>query len=362
MKVVIIPGDHNYSRALASGLESGGVDCVLLGKWGSYLPEIVDEIKAQRPDILHLHWPESLLTSRKTMKQSSSEILNDFSDALEKLRACNIKLCLTLHNFLPHNCVNPDFEQRLYQLLYTFSDGNIHHSNCGRQRVLEAFEFSGQHSLIQHGFFSHEPVSTLTKEQARHSLGLPDDALILISVGLVRPYKTHELIIKAVRDLERRAVLLIAGAFHDRGYYRRLKSIAYPNYIEKVKGLLGRGDIRFLDYVKENDLADLARAADYLISAHGKRSLTTAAPHFAQQHLLPIICSRSPYNCEILGEAGIYFDVDESGEDNLSEVLAASSEAEHEEKKRALKENRKAYSWTLVGKKTADFYRQICTI
>ena len=163
---------------------------------------------------LHLHWLASVLTGAPD-EETAGTAAAAFVARLDRLRATGVELAWTVHNVLPHEARFPAVEARLRQAV------------ADRARVV--------HVLTEHtaaaaaGTFSIAPDRTvhaphpsyagvypdrLTRDQARHELGIAHDATVFLLIGAIRPYKGLDTLLAAwrlVSGADRRRRLVVAG-------------------------------------------------------------------------------------------------------------------------------------------------------
>jgi glycosyltransferase involved in cell wall biosynthesis len=346
MKALVLPFQEAYVQPLSMGLSMAGVEVITVGKWGLSLTQETASICEFQPDIIHFHWPEALIGKNTLAKNTD---LKEIREALDRLKQTGSKLVWTQHNYIPHDLSHHAGKAtELYQLFANYMDGCIHHSEWGNKTIRKRLGFDSdcQHITIRHGNKSEPKQSSLTQDQVRQRLGLPINKKIYLSVGVVRPYKNLELIIETLNQRDDNELLLIAGGVLDGDYYKRLVSIA------KSKNKIG-----FLGYVEKPQLDQIMCASDYLITAHGQTSLTSAAPHLSLQYAKSMICPRTPYFLEALGESAVYYDNDSTTDldqclNNLTESLSQDIEYQ-------LNAKQKLHTWKQVGLQTRDFYKQL---
>ena len=137
-----------------------------------------------------------------------------------------------------------------------------------------------------------DPVADPTPEaELRERLGL-GDAPIVLSVSAKRPHKNLARLIEAVARLEPRPALVLPG---------------YPTAHEAELRRLAGPEVRFLDWVSDEDLEGLYRAAACL-------AFPSLAEGFglpvleAMRRGLPVACSDASALPEVAGDAALYFD------------------------------------------------------
>lgn len=370
MKVIHLPNSHIYHQHLIRALLAVNVDVDLtIRGWGTYLPDVLADILAAQPDVVHLHWPEALCRQaaqglfrraiRRTylhsvrMDEEWGRWTIETAGMLEQIHAAGIKIVWTLHNLTPHE--SRGHAATAYELLYQqfarFSDGAIHHSRWGeaiaRQRL--AFPVSCRHAVVPFGYFPDEAPEALSKAAARQSLGLPVSTLLLLTVGSVGPRKHLDLLVDAIRDIEEiPCQLIVAGAC--------------PAETARLFTERGKGRVRFAGALSQADLSRLARAADYAVFAPDPGQLTTGAPHVSESFLLPEISAEHPYAREVLGDAAIYFPptaVDLRNALKQACHRLVSDPDSYDAMKSTLAEQRAAHGWDAAARQTAVLYHSV---
>ena len=126
--------------------------------------------------------------------------------------------------------------------------------------------------------------STFDKAAKRRQLGIPDDAILLLSVGELIPRKNHETSIRAIADVN--AYYIIAGD----GELRQ--------QLQKLIDELGVGDrVKLLGY--RNDVDDLYRASDVFVFPSFQEGLPVSVME-AMASGLPCVASNIRGNTDLL--------------------------------------------------------------
>ncbi len=127
--------------------------------------------------ILHLHW---LHPFTKTNVQAE-ELMNLVSYAKEKL---NLSLIWTVHNLLPHEAVDPDWERNFRLQFAKMCDRLICHSQYAKNLIVHTFSVAPEKvKVIPHGKY---PVASSGSDLTTQSLRT---RLRLLMIGSLRPYK-----------------------------------------------------------------------------------------------------------------------------------------------------------------------------
>lgn len=163
--------------------------------------------------IFHLHWLNAFMVRAKTEEQARQDF-TDFLSQLDSFLSKGGRVVWTIHNIVSHDTKFRDLEIEMSSLIAARADVLHFHA---RSSVLEVRAvFSAERIAISaHGnYVSAYPDDGLSKTAARDALGLDKGEDLVLSLGLVRPYKGHDLMIAAFRALlpdRPRLRLFIAG-------------------------------------------------------------------------------------------------------------------------------------------------------
>jgi len=197
-----------------------------------------------RYQIWHVHWPESILNLPRLWQAIPLTLLLRF--LLVIARARGIKIVWTAHNLRSHEGRYPRAEARLWRTLLGRVDGVIALTAAGRDLTLQHFPYLRARPafVIPHGSYHTAYPTGQTRGTARHELGLPEGAQVLVSLGQIRPYKNLPHLIRTVRALPAHDVfLVIAGAPSDPALSDELRAAAGSDprvqlYLHFVPGAL----------------------------------------------------------------------------------------------------------------------------
>jgi glycosyltransferase involved in cell wall biosynthesis len=165
--------------------------------------------------IFHLHWLNQFILKAKT-EDAARSAFEAFLVQLDAFRTRGGRFVWTIHNAVSHDSPFPALEREMSALIARRADVVHLHSLASVPEVLAAFPLPTDRIVISaHGnFVSVYQDDGLTQDAARRTLGInPDDDLVL-SFGLVRPYKGYEVMFSAFRALlpaRPHLRLLIAG-------------------------------------------------------------------------------------------------------------------------------------------------------
>ncbi|REK69275.1 glycosyltransferase family 4 protein [Paenibacillus paeoniae] len=138
----------------------------------------------------------------------------------------------------------------------------------------------------------------LAKENKRKELNIPEDSIVILSIGELTKRKNHELAIRAVSKLKNKNyVYLICGNGDLKDYLR-----------EASKNLNIEENVRFLGF--RNDIPEICAASDIFVFPSFQEGLPVSIME-AMSAGLPIICSSIRGNTDLIenGINGFLFDV-----------------------------------------------------
>lgn len=234
---------------------------------------------AERPDWVHLQWPERVLRHPGTLAGARNVLR--LAVLLAVARARGARVMVTAHNVWSHEGRHRRLERVLWSLLGLLAtDLHLLSEAGGREFVATHPTFRRTRPrVIPHGAF--EPGTPPARDAARAVLGLPADAHVLAVFGLLRTYKGVEELLGAFAGLDdERARLVVAGRVTDPGLERRLRD----------------GDARVLTIVRflpDDELAGVIAAADRVVLPY-RRVLNSGAALLALGLGRPVLLPRSP--------------------------------------------------------------------
>lgn len=130
---------------------------------------------------------------------------------------------------------------------------------------------------------------TVDRSAKRESLGLPEDAVVLLSVGELNGNKNHETVIRAMAGMEN-VYYIIAGVGPKQAE------------LEALSRSLGLADrVKLLGY--RNDVGELCKIADLFVFPSFREGLPVSVME-AMASGLPVACSRIRGNVDLVDERG----------------------------------------------------------
>ena len=144
------------------------------------------------------------------------------------------------------------------------------------------------------------------RDELRKSMGVPEDCILLTSVGELSKRKNHQVVIKAVAKLKNKKLhYVIAG-----------QGALLPYLIKLARQLGVEHQIHFLGY--RSDVCQIYRSSDLFILPSLQEGLPVALME-AMACAMPVLCSRIRGNTDLIenSRGGFLFSPDDDGELSL---------------------------------------------
>ena len=306
-------------------------------------------LRWQLPDLLHVHWPERqiLLPGRDLRKVCEFALFRLYVWATQ---IGGGRVVWTAHNVFPHDRPRSRLNLFLWARFLSRLDGVIYLSEDS-QRQMEA-EFSvlrrKKSAVIQHGDYL-EWLTTMNTRAARdrisrQSLGIPSDAKVILSFGLIRPYKGIDLLIEQFKLLDNDTHLIVAG------YTSR------PELREKIEQLSrGRPNIHLLlRWAEGEELAALLELSDMVVLPY-KTVTNSGAALLALSAQLPVLgpnMGSMPELQSLVGREWVQLFEGKISQSQLREALTWLQTP------RAAP-NMKPFAWPRIATETLAFYQSL---
>lgn len=249
-------------------------------------------LRRERPDVVILQWWTSsvahmhLLISIINAISTKAKVIIEFHEVVDPLE----------ESILPIRV----YSRIMGRFLVKRASLYVTHSESDRRLVASKYRIPDERvQVIPHGLY--DQYQKVSRQEAQHMLGLNGDYVVL-SFGLVRPYKGIPNLIKAFgelpADIAQRSRLLIAGEiWEDREAVTQ--AIAQCLYKDRVK-LVD-------DYIPDDDIPLYFNAADVVALPYTRASQSGVA-HIAMVFGKPIVVSKVGGLVESMADySGTYF-------------------------------------------------------
>ncbi|MGB2705965.1 MAG: glycosyltransferase [Candidatus Omnitrophota bacterium] len=227
------------------------------------------------PPFLFMHFPRRIrnkLCSVRCQYQNKT-----FGLKLKAAKTLGYKILYTAHNLNFHDRPTEDMKRNL-KLLYALADAVV---AMGKDAMEKISESAGKRpvKIIPPFHFKGAYENTITREEARAKLRIPQKSFVYLHFGNIKRYKGIDILVRLFKRENPDAILLIAG-----------DTSLDPLYVRELKELIN-GDERILtvEYKKPDDIQFFMNAAD--IAVFPFRQITnSSAVMLAKSFYKPTVC------------------------------------------------------------------------
>jgi len=236
--------------------------------------------RVRRGDVLQLHWPSFLYTVPGSRSQTWLGLVR-FAVLLTLLRARGARIVWTAHNLYPHDEGRALVHRLGRRLVVWLSSWVCVHGPAAAARVQREFHVpAAKLLLLEHGHFADFYPNTVTREEARQRLGIRAGAFVYLFVGLCKPYKNLELLVRSHAALADDSLLWIVGRF---------QSAAYRARVQQAVALSGETAVTIVDrFVPAEELQVCLNACDVVVLPY-QEILTSGAAVLALSFGRPVV-------------------------------------------------------------------------
>jgi glycosyltransferase involved in cell wall biosynthesis len=281
------------------------------------IKELVELSRVGIPTILHLHWLNQIVGGADSLKEAARDRAG-FLREIDAYLAAGGHLAWTVHNVLPHGSRFEDEEAGLRADIAERCDA-IHVMAPGTPAHVEPWYHLPADKLIEvpHPSYAGAYQDVVSREQARHELGVMPDEIVHVALGVIKPYKgVNELLdawdVAATDGVPRR--LIVAGEPSDEpGIAEALERVAlHPTAILHARR------------IPADEMQLFLRAADVAVMPY-RRSLNSGAQMLALTFGVPVVVPGGGGLADVVDErAARFFDGDDP--DSLAGALRAADE------------------------------------
>ena len=182
---------NHFVSSLGNALQKQGGE-VVYGLKLLWTDEVLD------CDIIHFQWPEGLFGLFG--HQVTDEELTRVNQRLVWLKEHGKKLFYTCHNLKPHTNKNENL-LHLYELIYSNAD-YVHHLGNYSCELLQPQYPNAHHIVIPHHIYDNVLSFSVSQQEARQRLHLPQDKKIILSFGKFRNDKERNFVLSLKEKIE----------------------------------------------------------------------------------------------------------------------------------------------------------------
>jgi glycosyltransferase involved in cell wall biosynthesis len=345
---VIPPIDlEPYLRLLYRNVASKGID-VFDSTWMASSLKLL--FLRRRISIVHVHWLEHYFKSPNPIVTACASLVFIFQFVFFKI--IGLKTMVTLHNVVPHERVFPRVEHMIFAWTLHFSDGVIVHNDYSKRYAEEVYKIDARKIfVIPHGnFINYYPDDNMSSEEAKKTLGILPDRLVLLFFGIIRPHKGIDLLISSFEEAVGKSpqlFLLIAGKCLD--VRLRTELIRFQDRFPKNCKII-------MNHIPDNEVSALMRAADVGMLPYRKVTTSGAALLF-MSYGLPLIASDLPAMRETLGNTSTtYFGSDDSKSLEDAMLVASRKAKLSDSDQKKILESARLLDWSKIADATIAAY------
>lgn len=246
---------------------------------------------------------------------------------------------------------------RLSLWIYRLADRVIAHNQVSRQELIDKIRVKpAKIAVIPHGNYLHTLAKMPDKADARRTLGIKEDAEVLLFFGQIKDVKGLDILLSAMPALLSNipsAILLIAG--------KPWKS-DFARYAEQIEALgLQANCVCHTKFIPDDVVGTYFAAADVVVLPY-RRIYQSGVVLMAMSYGKPVVVSSLPGMLEIIsdGESGRVFRAGDV--ENLSEVLQetlCSKVAAEELGKKGFEKAKNDFDWLAIGAATRNVYEAL---
>ena len=334
-------GSNPYIKLLATSLEAVGLkvrvsDTRYLILWFSVL-------KYGWPNVIHLQWPHSYFTSNNLFKALRKTVL--FYIQWFILRLLGVRFVWTVHELVNFEKHQAAWELFACRLLARVVDDIIVHCRAVVPDVAAAYRVDPERlRVVAHGHYADWYPPAISKEEARHMLGLPTDVLVFLFYGGIRTYKGLDRLLDTFATLDAENVcLILAGKL-------RPASLGQP--------LLARAAVdprvmTYFEYIPDDRLVTYISACDLVVLPY-RETLTSGAVILAGSYGRPVLIPKLGCMAEFPSSAAILYDPETP--DGLRKALEQALSAPLVDMGSAAKSYIEQFPWSLVASEILAIY------
>lgn len=341
--VFIIPArikDNPYLTLLYDAVSARGEYAPQSFSW----PRVIASVLRRQHPIIHIHWETNIYGSKYAIV-SLVRMLRFV--ALWKARLYGARIVWTMHNAASHEYPHPAIDRWGRWMMWKLA-----HAVIIQNRTIIA-EYRSQHPgktvvYIPHGNYIgvYGARADESRAEQRAQRGYAARDVVLLGIGMIRPYKKYEDTIDAVIAAEKKGIpvnLLIAGK-GDPSYIASLRERAH-----------GSGAIRIEEgRIADADVPTILALADYAVFAYGESSLTSGALLWVLSYGLPAIVGEMPAS-ELVHDDINGYRIQDRGLVQLIAALPAKPPMERDRVVASVE----GYSWEVVAKGVTNLYASL---
>lgn len=282
-------------------------------------------------DYIHLHWLHAFIDPSRT--DGADEII----EVLAYAKTLGYKIIYTAHNIISHDSLHYEIELMQRKKIMKYVDIALAHGSVAKEKlVTELNVLPKKIAIVPHGTYEGYYDNSVSRSDARQTLGIEPDSFVFLFFGNIRGYKGLEPLLeeyKEVAKLYPKTTLLIAGRVMDSSASEMLEREAKNGNIIFRPG-----------FVEDDDVQYYLNAADVCVLPY-KRIVTSGAAMLCITFSCPMIAPRDGVLPEVVGnDIGMLFD----DYDHMRGCMVEMVESGHARVSSAFDRYKDRFSWRRV--------------
>jgi len=293
LKIGLFPfgGKENpYTKMVADAVEQGGNTPIPLQDT-KFFP--IRRACQSGVDLIHMFWPSNFYHSSTWIGTLAKRLM--FADGLNCLG--RLPLIYSADNLYPHDAASPDFEKSQIQKIVNETDGIIVASKAAQEIFSQSYKISQatKFFIVPHCNYIGKYKDTMSRSQARATLGIGPQEKVMLSLGRINKYKGLGLLSKAffkagIKDSH----LLIAGSCNQPEIINEIKGNNNPDLSQVKMTIHSR-------FIPDDEIQTYMRAADCVVLSYDDVPMNPGSVILAMSFGLPVCCVNTGSVAEILG-------------------------------------------------------------
>lgn len=341
-RVFALPLNGNsYTECLYAALRKLNVEvieAIWSGRW--LLANLKDH------DVLHVHWPSFCYFDSKSSLRTWVGLIR-FTTVLFFLKLRRVTIVWTAHNMYPHDGGKTLWSHRFARrFIVVVADTILTHGTTAASLIEREFGVKRDKiRVVPHGHWIGYYSNTISKDETRDRLNIGRDAFVYAFVGLCKPYKGLEGLIRTFAGLGREDTLLIAGRFQSQEYFNSIR--------QEIANFPACSIAFHPGFIENDDLQLYFKTADVIVLPYTE-ILTSGSAVMAMSFGRPVVAPKAGVLPDLVyGRSGVLYDP--SARDGLSQAMREIRARWSDE--REIQDHVSRFSWI----EAAKVLRQIVT-
>lgn len=188
--------------------------------------------------IVNIHWPEAVFNWLEPTERE----LSNFEKAL-KLWKNNSVIVYTKHDLVRTKGNTPNFS-KLFRIVEENTDVFVHLGEYSKKLYVEKYP-NAKHEIIFHPLLSNN-FQLSNKNEARETLGIDNEALVIIAPGNIRNFRERKLILKSFTGIKAKNKVLISTNMRNELRYDFPGRIRLKKYFDVQRYVINRFKVKHL--------------------------------------------------------------------------------------------------------------------